>query len=71
MWCNAFVDRVCVRTIRKTDMDVGIFQPESGVYVRRDLAICLQDVLDVHIDKIIEGVDVLFDKTLDFKKGRE
>jgi len=52
-------------------MDVGIFQPESGVYVRRDLAICLQDVLDVHIDKIIEGVDVLFDKTLDFKKGRE
>jgi len=71
MWCNAFVDRVCVRAIRKSDMDVGILQPESGIYVRRDLVICIQDVLDVHIDKVIKGVDMLFDKTLDFKKGRE
>jgi hypothetical protein len=63
---NAFVDRVCVRTIRKSNMNVGVLQPESGIYVRRDFVICFQDVLDVHIDKIIEGVDVLFDETLDF-----
>ena len=52
-------------------MDVGILQPESGIYVRRDLVICLQDVLDVHIDKVIKGVNMLFDETLDFKKCRE
>ncbi len=63
---NAFIDRVCVRTIRKSNMNVGVLQPESGIYVRRDFVICFQDVLDVHIDEVIEGVDVLFDETLDF-----
>ena len=71
MWRNAFIDRVCVRAIRKSDMDVGILQPESGIHVRRDLVIRFQDVLDIHIDKVIEGIDMLFDKTLDFKKGRQ
>ena len=52
-------------------MDVGILQPESGIHVGRDLVICIQDVLNVHIDKVIEGVDMLFDKALDFKKGRK
>ena len=69
MWRNAFVDRVCISAIRKSDMDVGILQPKSGIHVGRDLVICFQDVLYVHIDKVIEGVDMLFDKTLDFKKG--
>lgn len=46
-------------------MYVGILQPEPGVYIRCDLVICSQDVLDVHIDKVIEGVNVLFDQTLD------
>lgn len=63
---NAFIDRVGVRTIRKSNMNVGVLQPESGIYVRGDFVICFQDVLDVHIDEVIEGVDVLFDETLDF-----
>jgi hypothetical protein len=71
MWRNTLVDRVCVCAIRKSDMNVGILQPETGIYVRRDLVICLQDVLDVHIDKVIKRVDMLLDKTLDFKKGWE
>jgi hypothetical protein len=68
---NALVDRICVRTIRESDVDVSILQPEAGIYVRCDLVICFQNVFDVHIDKIVEGVDVLFDKTLDFQKGWE
>jgi hypothetical protein len=62
---NTLVDRICVRTIGKANMYVGVLQPEPGVYIRRDLVIGSQDVLDVHIDKVIEGVNVLFDQTLD------
>jgi hypothetical protein len=46
-------------------MYVGVLQPEPWVYIRCDLVICFQNVLDVHIDKVIEGVDMLFDQTLD------
>jgi len=52
-------------------MNVGILQPEAGIDVRRDFVICFQDVLDVHIDKVIEGVNVLLDKAFDFQKGWE
>jgi hypothetical protein len=62
---NAFVDRIRIRTIRKSNMNVGILQPEPGIYVRGDFVIRFQDVLDVDIDKVIEGIDVLFDKALD------
>jgi hypothetical protein len=68
---NAFVDRICIRTIRESNMNVGILQPEAGIYVRRDFVICFQDVLDVHINKVIEGVNVLLDKAFDFQKGWE
>jgi hypothetical protein len=62
---NTFVDGICVRTIGKPNVYIGVLQPESWVYIRRDLVICFQNVLDVHIDKVIEGVDMLFDQALD------
>jgi hypothetical protein len=65
MRCNAFVNRVCVHTIGKSNVNVGVLQPEPGIYVRRNFVICFQDVLDVHIYKVIEGVNMLFDQTLD------
>jgi hypothetical protein len=62
---NTLVDGICVRTIGKANVYVGVLQPEPGVYIRRDFVIGSQDVLDVHIDKVIERVNVLFDQTLD------
>ena len=52
-------------------MNVGVFEPESGIDVRSDLVIGFDDVLDVGIDKVVERVDVLFDETFDFEESRQ
>ena len=52
-------------------MNVGVLQPEPGIYVRRDFVICLQDVLDVHIHKVIERVNMLLDQAFNLQESRK
>lgn len=56
-------------SVRKCNMNIGVFQPEARVDVRSDFVIRFEDVLDVYINKIVERVYVLFNKTLHFEKG--
>lgn len=52
-------------------MNVGVFEPKSGIDVRSDLVVGFNDVLDVGIDKVVERVDVLFDEAFDFEESRQ
>lgn len=51
-------------------MNVGVFEPESGIDIRSDFVVGFDDVLDVSIDKVVERVDVLFDETFHFEECR-
>lgn len=50
-------------------MNVGVFEPEPGIDIRRDLVVGFDDVLDVGIDKVVERLNVLFDKTFDLEES--
>ena len=71
MRSDAFVDRVRVRPIREANADIGVFEPETGVNVRGDFAIGFENVLDIDINKVVEGVDMLFHEPFHLEKGRQ
>ena len=66
LWCDAFVDRVCICPLRKPNLNVRILQPEPGIDIRSDFIIGFDDVLDIYIDEIVEGIYMLFNEALDF-----
>jgi len=68
---DRFVDSVGVRAIRHTHVDVRVFEPEARIYVRCNLVISPENVKQIDIDKVVEGVNVLLDKPLDFQESRE
>jgi hypothetical protein len=67
----ALVNCVYVGPIGMTNIDVKIFEPKARIDIRGDLVVGFDDVFDVHINKVIERVDVLFNKALHFKEGRQ
>jgi hypothetical protein len=66
---DAPVDRVGVGAGGDADLDIGVSQPEARVDVRGDFFVGFDDVFDVVVDKVVEGVDVLFDEAFDFEEG--
>ena len=68
---DALVNCVRVCSVRETNDNVGILEPKAGVDIRCNFAISFEDVLDVDIDEIIEGLDVLFDQPFNLEKCRE
>jgi hypothetical protein len=69
VWSHTLVNRFDVSAIREADVDVGVFEPETGVDIRGDFVVSLDDVLEIDVDKVIEGVYVLLDKAFHFEKG--
>jgi len=67
----AFVNRIRVCAIREADADVGVFEPETGVDIRGDFVVGLEDVSDIDIDEVVEGVNVLFHEAFHLEKGRQ
>ena len=65
----ALVNRVRVCPVGEADTDVGVLEPETGVDVRGDFVIGLEDVFDVDIDEIVERVDVLFYEPFHLEEG--
>jgi hypothetical protein len=65
------VYRIQIGAVREANTNVCVLEPKAGIDIRSDLVVCPHDVFDVHVDKIIEGVDVLFDQTFDFQKCRQ
>jgi hypothetical protein len=51
---HALVDGFNVSTIRKTDVNVGVLEPKPRVHVGSNLVVRFYDVLEVHIDEVIE-----------------
>lgn len=68
---DALIDGVEIGTVWETDVDVCVLEPESGIDVRSDLVVGLDNVLDVGIDKVVERVDVLFDEAFYFEESRQ
>lgn len=64
------VDGICVGAVGEPDGHVRVLEPEAGIDVGRDLGVCLEDVLNVDVDKVVEGVDVLLYETFDLEKCR-
>ena len=59
MRSHTLVDRVRVGPVREADDNVRVFEPKTRVDVGRDLVVGFEDVFDIDIDEIVEGVDML------------
>jgi hypothetical protein len=68
---HSLVDGAGVDAVREADLDIGVLEPEAGINVRCDLVVGLQDVLDIDVDEVVEGVDVLLDEALHFEESGE
>jgi hypothetical protein len=55
-----------VVTIWESDVDVGILEPKARVNIGCNFVICFDDVLNVRVHKVVEGIDVLFHESFDF-----
>ena len=58
---DALVNRVRVCSVWEANDNVRVLEPEPGIDVRRDLVIRFQNILDININEVVEGVDVLLD----------
>ena len=68
MGTDAFVDGVSILPFRKADSYTVVNQLKMWIHVGRDAVVGLDDIVNVNVDKIIEGINVLFNKTFDFQK---
>jgi hypothetical protein len=68
---NPLVYRLQLVSIRETNVNVGVLEPETRVNVGGDFVVRLDNVFDIGIDKVVEGVDVLFHQPFDLEKGWE
>ena len=71
MRSDALVDRVRVGPVREADDNVRVLEPKAGVDVGRDLVVGFENVFDIDIDEIVEGVDMLLHETLHFEERGE
>lgn len=69
MRSDALINSICVRSVRESDGDVCVLEPETRIDIRSDLIISLEDIFDVDIHEIIERVNMLLYETLDLKKS--
>lgn len=71
MGSDAPVDGIRVRSIRDTNLDIGVFEPETRIYVRCDFVVRFHDIFYVYIHEIVEGVYMLLNQALDFQESRK
>lgn len=50
-------------------IDVVVLYEKFGIYVTKDLLVCLDNPFHFHIDEEIVGVDMLLDEAFDLQKG--
>lgn len=65
------VDCVLVWSLGEADIYVGVFEPEARVDVGGDLVVCLDDVLDIDVHKVVERVNMLLHEALHLQEGRQ
>ena len=65
------VVRLGLVAVGEADLDVHELDPEARVDVGGDLVVGLDDVLDVGVDEVVEGVNVLLDEALDLEESGE
>lgn len=80
-WCAVcsiseptLVGRRCFRNIesffdiRSTNMNINILQIKRRIYITDHLGISHHNVLNVHIDEVVERINMLLHKPLDLQK---
>jgi hypothetical protein len=60
-----------VIALRLSDVYVKIFDVEIRVDITCDKRLCLNDLLQLDFDEVVEGINMLLDETLDFEEGRK
>ena len=53
------------------DRNIEVLQVEGGVCIAPHHLVGPHDLLDLHVDEVVERIDVLLDETLHLQKGRE
>jgi hypothetical protein len=71
VWCYFGTNRAIIIPVGKANVHVRVFEPKTRIDIRGDFMIGLDNIFNVHIDKVVERVYVLFDKTLNFEKSRQ
>lgn len=61
MRCRLFRDIVTIFDVWLANGDIQVFQVEHRVHIAEHLVIGIDNILDVHIHKVIERINVLFD----------
>lgn len=51
--------------------ELHLLEIEMRVYVRLDTLVGLDDLFQVHVDEVVEGVDMLLNQTLDLQECRQ
>ena len=68
---NSFVDCVGIGSVRETDLDVDVLEPETRIDIGCDFVVGLHDIFYVYIHEIVEGVYMLLNQALDFQESRK
>ena len=66
---HSLVDGLHVVPIRETYVDVGVLEPKTRVDVGSNFVVRFHDILNIHVDKIVEGIYVLLHKAFHFQKS--
>ena len=65
---DTLVYGIGVCPIGGTNLDIEIFQPKSWIDVGCDFVIGFNDILDVDVDEVVEGINVLLNQPFHFEK---
>ena len=60
-----------IKTTRLTNVDIVISKEEIRVDIAQHLSVGFDDLLEFDLDEIVEGVDMLLDKTFDLEERRK
>ena len=58
-------------SLRRSYPDLLVFDVKFGIYVTRNDRFGIDDLLQLNLDEVVEGFNVLFDKSLYFEKSRQ
>ena len=68
---DTLINCIDVSSVGIADLYIRVLEPEARIDVGRDLGVCLEDVFDVDVNEVVEGVDMLLDETFDLEKRGE
>ena len=60
-----------IETTRLAHVDIVVSKEEVRIDIAQHLSVGFDDLLEFDLDEVVEGVDMLLDKTFDLEESRE